>query len=1231
MIATGVLLAPVGTSVSTAAVDPACATPVLRETMINQGLPRSTSLARGKAAVAKFFLSLPNGCDPNKQYLRVTSGVLSVLPTGAAAPTKVALPTQSYGPIAPYGSAPSNSSTGNPTFLVPGAGLGPTGAGAPYTVSFTATIKYVVTEVTALGTHVSYPETSFTTSAVSRTVDVASNPLRLLVVPMGNADAAFGTSFPAAAATAVDAAMLSLNRMLPVADGTGPLSHPTAGVRYNVAPSDSLVDLGLHDHDSNPATAEVNWMPTGKYCGTASHFDYISRKLAEAREKWNSIPGNAPASRVLGVVWNDISLGASSDEETPDIADGGCVEGAGEVAGTLAWSRLVDPHPGNTAPSGGAIAAMEVMHTLGAVPNALVGYHSTNSQADGTSPDRGYDSLRASYIRDDKSVMKYDFDAWHDDNTLLEPGDWTQASCVLSANAAQSLTATACSEPATVGAVAAGASEHLHLAGRTDGTAAGTKAHTYVGSSRARDLTDPSSPYKLVYRDGNGAELGERRGVRVTFTTSRHEHDGSTGNHIGTTGAGIFDVAIEAPAGSAEFELVKVGSPDVVLYGRARNARPVIDSVSRPENGAQDPERYADGPDPEEFFVPPVDSVLSDDGALVAWEVERGVHVRAANDPGEPFLLPLAADPSFAHTSNALIYTADDGQTVAVADFGTGGGTPQAATVRTLYTAPRDPFGNLTDPGPVSDPSFSPGDDAVVLAAGSGFQSQLYVLQADAPCTSLLTDPDCVRLTTDAHASAPSWSAAAIGTDAPQGLIAFTDATPYDGGSSSAVSVINPAAPAAERTVLADDAAQPDWGGDRLAFWDFNVDVTVEEVVTALVQDGALVDLQRVTSSNGHPSLSADDRHLSFSRIDELGATGLPASAVYLLTLPADDGARTVEVSDDNPDDLRLDVVGVCTDATYPLLTNVLPTPNSDGPATFQVHVETESLCVGGQVRFDLTDGFQVAEPYVDPTLVGSSGTPTVAVVSPRNADTFLQHRAVPLSLNGRDAAGRAVDVSYTLTGPGGTSRQGVLAAGQRMDLAAFTSAGSYTLTATTTDPSGGTHSVTSVFAVLADADADGLPASIDSSSVNPCLPLNADADPRTAVVDYDGDHLTGPDDRSPCTSALNAIVDFDANTIQPLSNGAKCTVYITSTAVDLRLFSAKNVAITRLAGHHVHLPALKYEVDVAGRATAQFDRQKLHELLAKHNLKGYVPVLVTGAASGKHFGGIDPTDPTVM
>jgi hypothetical protein len=1220
-LAAGALTAPA----ASAAIDESCATPQVRETMVSQGLPTYGALARGKSTLVKFFLSSPNGCDPAEQYLTVTGGSLTVENSASSAAVSVGLPSESHGPVSPYASAPSVHSTGNPTFLVKGAELGPVGNGLPYTVTFGGSITYTVTDATGAVPVTSAPRTLDVSAAA--TVNGPTNPLRLLIVPIGDERRSFDTNFPTDARNHLASAMSTLGRLLPVSDGVGKLSDDGAGIRYDVALSDSLVDVSWHDDDFDPETPEVNWLDgdggtSSKYCPSGSHFSYISTKLASARETWNRANPDAPASRVLGVLWQGISRGASTDDETRDSADGSCVEGYANVPGTVAWSRIVDPHPGNPAQSSGSIAAMELMHTLGAVPTAETGYHSKNAHADATAPDRAYDVLRRSHIALDKSIMRYFYDAWHDDITLLEPGDWTQASCVLSDNAGDSLTSTACSEPATVGAVASAAADRVHLAGKTDGTPAGTHAHTVVAGSRSIDATDPLSPYQLVYFGPDTNELG-RKGVRVHVEQSAHHEStpGLPGNDKERSDVGIFDVAVGAPAGTVEFALVKKGTPDVVLYGRTSDQRPDIRSVQSAPDGA--PVRYATGTAVDAFALP-AEAALSEDGSLLAWEEEgRGVNVRRTSDrTSTPLFLEGAKDPSFAHTGDRLVYATANGSAIRIVDLDTSPQVPAlVGAPHTVYDSPRDAFGAAT--APVEGPAFSPSDDRVVFSSEGWQDAELYIASAESTCT-LLGAPGCAQLTSVGYAHDPSW-AQSPNPAAPDGIIAFTDSTPYDGGSSAAVAVINPAVPAlAEdtRSVVENDALAPDWGGGRLAYTAIRRDGGESSVVTV---DGLTYgDRRVVTTALGGASLSGDDQLLAYSVEESVPDSELSRSVIYLKRLAAEDGERVVAAQDDRPGDLRLDVLARCQGATFPMLTDVAPSAVDADGATFQVDVETDHLCPGAVLQYDLSDGYQLAEPHLEPVQASGSAA-ALGVVAPRPDEAFLQHRSVPLAVNARDANGTPVAVSYTISGPGPTQRQGTLGAGERTDLAPFTAPGDYALT---TSADGVTATVP--FTVLEDQDADGIPATQEDRSTNPCLPADADQDPRTAIVDYDGDFLVGPEELAPCTSAHNTVVDLDANSIHSGSSGSKLTAYVTSSGVDLSQFSASQVAITRIAGHHVRLPALAWSVDSDGRAVAKFDRQAFQAAVTEHGLKGFVPVLIAGSTGTAAFSGIDPTDPTI-
>ena len=75
----------------------------------------------------------------------------------------------------------------------------------------------------------------------SKAVERETNPLRVLVVPVGNAALPYASQYSAAANEQVQLAMQTISRIFPVRDGTGELNATTGGVLFTVLPT--LIDV----------------------------------------------------------------------------------------------------------------------------------------------------------------------------------------------------------------------------------------------------------------------------------------------------------------------------------------------------------------------------------------------------------------------------------------------------------------------------------------------------------------------------------------------------------------------------------------------------------------------------------------------------------------------------------------------------------------------------------------------------------------------------------------------------------------------------------------------------------------------------------------------------------------------------------------------------------------------------------------------------------------------------
>ena len=524
----------------------------LRDVMVSQGLPSYARLTSGKTALVKYFLSAP-ACAPSGASIQITGGSLSLSSGGAAIGLSALLPLP---PLGPASVAPIPAAESDPLFVVPGSRLGSTLTQA--TVTFTATLTYA-SRTTSGSTQSGELTISRRPdgSTVSAVVERRSNPLRVGVFPMGNAQVAYAQQFPDTAEAAVQEGMSSLHRSLPLADGVGTLTDSSAGLRWTR--NAGMIDLSPY-------------MATGSYCGRPSHFPYISKELETARTNWNSANPTAKVDLAYGVVDETVSAGPTTGGSED------CVEGYASVGGTVSWGRVV----GKTADRAGvtgSIAAMELLHNTGSVPTSDPrfdgGFHSKNDEADGTALDRAWNTKAQKWIPADRSAMKFGVTGWNDAVSLLEKADWDLLQCQLTP--APLLGGASCAKPGSVGTAAASAAagSAFFLSGLTDGTPQGTDAHTYLDDDVNYEAPDPAKLYTFVQRSATGSIL-RVDGVRVT-TTASHHHGSTEGVNQVHTQVGSFGTEVPAHDLATRIQFYKGDpstGPGVLLHERDRNTPP---------------------------------------------------------------------------------------------------------------------------------------------------------------------------------------------------------------------------------------------------------------------------------------------------------------------------------------------------------------------------------------------------------------------------------------------------------------------------------------------------------------------------------------------------------------------------------------------------------------------------------------------------------------------------------
>jgi hypothetical protein len=572
-------------------------TPQLSEVMVNQGLPsykeftnggkKEYKLVRGKTTLVKYFLRLP-GCAPNTTDVRVVGGQLftTISPAKIDSSGNLVLPpasdilatTTTTGvlpapPVGPTATAPVPEAASDPLFIVPGSALKPSSV-EEKRVYFAAVLQYTVNGGGAQTLNLlTVPATG---DLVSRVIDRDVRPMRVLVVPMGDAGTVrepktYDSQFPGLAQTELERGLKALSRVLPVPDHAGePLTGTNSGLRTGM--SAGLLTLGPHDEDGKT----VNYMPDdGPYCGALTHFGYIGSELQKRRTAHNSVNKNAQAEFAYGAIWQDRSLGKTTGTTSPT-----CIEGAGSVPGRVAWGRLVAPVPDVRAGVSGTIAAMELTHNAGRVaPDGddryVTGYHSNNSEADVTAVDRAWNTMEHRWISQDRSIMSDGFTGWNDSNTLLEQKDWDGFHCLL--------TSAACATGDAIGVGAAGAdAPTFYLSGSFAGFGDEEQGNEHVDVASyylekgKPEAADSSSPYLFVQRKGD--EVLNTAGIPVAAAVD--EHDDGTATH-GGEGVDVFGVQLPAAAGVDRVQIYYGGvAPENLLYERSQGSVPQFVSVS---------------------------------------------------------------------------------------------------------------------------------------------------------------------------------------------------------------------------------------------------------------------------------------------------------------------------------------------------------------------------------------------------------------------------------------------------------------------------------------------------------------------------------------------------------------------------------------------------------------------------------------------------------------------------
>jgi hypothetical protein len=559
----GSLIAGIGSPpavTATAALLPLCNTsqliPQLGATTVNQGVGSYSApgayLVRGKDTLVRFFLvnqSAVNSTCSGTTYIR--SANLTVT-NGAAPATYATAALQTFGTTgaAIPSSTVSVDSNADPKFVLPAnvANSCLSTLACTDSAAFGLTFTVAITYSTSLS---STPVTlSPAVASTTATFDKSSNALRALAIPMGDKLQSYSGQFSDSARVAVENGFAALSRIYALPGGvSSTLNTLSGGVRYKLDLA-AMLDLkavsGAYD-------------PNNKFCGTQANFDAgIKSQLAGFLSVYNTsiTDTNQRADRVVGVVDKNISDGSTSAYN--------CAEAMASTNSPESWVRAIPDQPAGggkpAVPSmTGSLMAMEIAHTFG-METGTLSFHSPNTQADGTAPDKAYNLSSRSYLADDRSTMRFvSANPFNNNNALFEKDDFEHMLC----NLGGSLTGN-CTAAATGTVVAAGPT--FAIFGTTDFTTGGTKVLESYGSQNL-DLKDAifvasGGDLTLQFFDASNNKIGAD--ITVPYSNKSSEHVVAT--NLNTTNA-VFGGVFDAPAGYTKVKLVYNGT--TTLYERS--------------------------------------------------------------------------------------------------------------------------------------------------------------------------------------------------------------------------------------------------------------------------------------------------------------------------------------------------------------------------------------------------------------------------------------------------------------------------------------------------------------------------------------------------------------------------------------------------------------------------------------------------------------------------------------
>jgi hypothetical protein len=1042
---------------------PACAAadlvPQLGDVTVNQGVGSyaNQKLVRGKETLVRIFLKLPSAVG------MTCSGSINVVNT-TANPTQLTLVnagTDLLPRIGPYQSYPSSglqissssvsvNSQADPIFIVPASRVTPCDGTTPcsttggFSRSFKATIWYTRTT----GGVTTGPLSVTLGPSLTANFDQLTNDLRLLVIPMGDANLSYSSQFGSAAQQAVQNGMATLSRLLPVRAGVSSnLTSGTGGIRYTI----NLAAL------LNLRAIAGAYNSNNKFCGSQANFDAIKGQLAQYLQAYNANPANAgyPADRVLGVVDAAISDGSGAN----------CAEGMASTSSTQAWVRAIPDQPasGRTAASPsmtGSLMGMELLHTFGQefVSAGLV--HSSSIQADGTAPDRGYQIASRSYIAKDLTVLNFvntSTAPWNNNTTLLELNAFERALCNLGGSLASF-----CTLPADVGSPpAAAGTGHFVLSATTDGTAGGTDVtNSYFTDDPVLETPclQTGSPYDLLFHTPSGNVSCPVPGSAITS-----EHD--EGTQTNTTTA-LITGAFPAPGGETSVELRKNGVTLETIS--VPQTPPTIESLSNlaPGGGLTQTKTITTPdilPKPDIYFLADTTGSMGPALANVKTNASQILNTVNANSSQPRFGAgdykdfrscnegegPVCFAGDYAFNNAAAIPATNDNGAAALAAIGDGtsgwsasggGDDPEGQ----LYALHELSAGNGAQwrsdssrilvwfgDNPGHDPVCSAISGAAEDVTHGKVQSALQAADVRIIAVSLDTDgagTGSTGLNGNPADDGAGDYATACGSSAPSSPNQATNFANATGG------VVKTAASAEEVSdaILAGltnlpATVTPD------AECDAGLTITFDPAEKTVTSGDAVTFTETVEiadSATPGSTLSCDITFLINGAVVTLeDETPDPAFQQTISLTVAQPGAATTATVKTADDDPKAEIFVSCDDGTQ--LPSFVGVPGNEDPDQpniwqFNVNADTTNTCAksGGMSRITVfvSDGAnQVAGAVGETgtTINDDRETPTASIYAPET--DYINPRTKPFALNGQvyDPEDGLLDASWKITGPG--------------------------------------------------------------------------------------------------------------------------------------------------------------------------------------------------------------------